>query len=283
MSQIIRSKTDLKIAIRKLKEANSSIGLVPTMGALHEGHMSLVQMSNMQYDVTVATIFVNPTQFNNKKDLDKYPRTENEDIALLKAEGVEIIFIPDVDEIYASDSLVKLNFGFLETTMEGEHRPGHFNGVGLIVMKLFGLVEPSGAFFGQKDLQQFSIISVLVKDFDLPIKLHMAPIIRDHNGLALSSRNKRLNGEKLGLASKIYATLLMAKDHLVSGIKTGVVKEEVNAHINIENGIELEYFEIVDFETLQNISVFNEGDRVALCIAAYVAEVRLIDNIIIEL
>lgn len=282
MSQVIRSKSDLKSVIHKLKEANSSIGLVPTMGALHQGHLSLVQMSSMQYDVTVVTIFVNPTQFNNKEDLDNYPRTEEKDIALLEAESVEIVFIPNLDEIYPSESLINLNFGVLETIMEAKHRPGHYNGVGLIVMKLFGLIEPSGAYFGQKDLQQFSIISVLVKDFDLPIQLHMAPVIREPDGLAMSSRNKRLNSEKLSRASMIYATLQLAKDRLVDGVKIDVVKEEVKAQFDIEKDIELEYFEIVHFETLQNISIVNEGDRVALCIAAYVAGVRLIDNIIIE-
>lgn len=283
MSQIVRSKCNLKDVVREIKKKNSTIGLVPTMGALHKGHLSLVQMSIMQYDVTVVTIFVNPAQFNSSHDLDKYPRTEKHDIELLIEAKCDIIFIPWADEIYQFDPSVSLSFGHLETVMEAIYRPGHFNGVGLIVMKLFGLVEPNGAYFGQKDLQQFKIISSLVDDFELPITLHMAPIVREINGLAMSSRNRRLKESQIDVASKIYSTLKMAEKSLKEGVGILVVKKNVEKLFSNESSMELEYFEIVQFETLQNISVVNEGDRLALCLAAFVADVRLIDNIIIEI
>jgi len=283
MSQIVRSKNELNRVIAPIKNSNSSIGLVPTMGALHQGHLSLVQMSKLQYDVTVVTIFVNPTQFNNPTDLEKYPRTEKEDLELLSNVGCDIVYIPSVDEIYSKHPTLSLNFGDLETVMEGKHRPRHFNGVGLIVMKLFGLVTPTGAFFGQKDLQQFKIISSLVVDFELPIKLHIAPIIRESNGLAMSSRNKRLNSEQSNKASFIYASLKMAEQGLREGASLQLVIKGVEDAFLEESSIQLEYFEIVDFETLQKISIVNEGDRLALCAAAIVAKVRLIDNIIIEI
>ena len=283
MFQIVRSKTDLKKVIAKLKSTNQSIGLVPTMGALHQGHLSLVQMSKLQYNVTVVTIFVNPTQFNNPTDLDKYPRTEKKDLELLSDVACDIVYIPSVDEIYSKNPTLSLNFGDFETVMEGKNRPGHFNGVGLIVMKLFGLIAPTGAYFGQKDLQQFKIISALVVDFELPIKLHMAPIIRESNGLAMSSRNERLNSEQSNMASFIYTTLKNAEKSLRNGIDFKLIIKDVEKVFLEESSIQLEYFEIVDFETLQNISIVNEGDRLALCAAAIVAEVRLIDNIIIEI
>lgn len=283
MSQIIRSKKDLKKAISKIKNANSTIGLVPTMGALHSGHLSLVQMSKLQYDVTVVTIFVNPVQFNNPQDLEKYPRTEKNDIELLTNAECDIIFIPEAIEIYQVTPIIELSFGYLETIMEGEHRPGHFKGVGLIVTKLFGLVEPNGAYFGQKDLQQFRVISTLVEDFELPITLHMAPIVREAGGLAMSSRNKRLAKSELRVANLIYSSLKKAEISLRGGSNVNDVKLGIRELLEHEKSINLEYFEIAKLETLQNISVVNEGDRLALCIAAYVAEVRLIDNIIIEI
>ncbi len=283
MSQIVRSKSDLKDIIREVKKKNSTIGLVPTMGALHQGHLSLVQMSKTQYDVTVVTIFINPAQFNNPSDLEKYPRTEKNDIALLSKAGCDYIFMPKAEEIYLSKPIISLNFGHLETIMEGQQRPGHFNGVALIVMKLMGLIEPNGAYFGQKDLQQFRIVSTLIRDFDMAIKLHMAPIIREISGLAMSSRNKRLSKTQRQKASLIYAALTKAKEHLKKGAEINEVKKKVAQFFVDENTFELAYFEIVKSETLQNISIVNEGDRLALCIAVMVAKIRLIDNIIIDI
>lgn len=283
MSQIIRSVSDLKNEIYKVKAANTSIGLVPTMGALHQGHLSLVQMSKNQYDVTVATIFVNPAQFNNKEDLLKYPKTEASDIKMLISMGCDIIFVPTAAEIYGEEPLVKLNFGYLENILEGKHRQGHFNGVGLIVMKFFGLVQPTGAYFGQKDLQQFRVISTLVRDFDLSINLHLAPIIREVSGLAMSSRNLKLSKTDQKKAAAIYASLELAKNQLLSGGKKEVVLKNAINHLGSKSGLKLEYFEIVDAETLKEKTTVNEGDRLALCAAAIIAGVRLIDNIIIEL
>ncbi len=282
MPQVIRSKYDLKAVIKNIKSKRASIGLVPTMGALHQGHLQLVETANQHYDVTIATIFVNPTQFNNKADLKKYPKTEEADIEKLSATGCDVIFIPEVKEIYQKEVTIGLNFGYLEEILEGKHRPGHFNGVGLIVMKLFGLVEPTGAFFGQKDLQQFRIVSTLIADFDLPIKLHLVPIIRETSGLAMSSRNRRLNDAELKIATTIYSALHLAKAQLIEGYTQEMVLDNVERVFREENGIELEYFEIVDEETLLSKTKVSEGDRLALCVAAFVAGVRLIDNIIFE-
>jgi len=282
MSQIVRSKLDLKKRIKEFKSKNVTIGLVPTMGALHQGHVSLIQMSKLQYDVTVATIFVNPTQFNNPEDLTKYPRKEKEDLDTLSKAGCDLVFIPSEEEIYTQKPSVKLDFGHLETIMEGKFRPSHFNGVGLIVMKLFGLVEPNGAYFGQKDLQQYKIISALVNEFEMPLTLHMAPIVREPEGLALSSRNERLSNKQKILARSLYSTLIQAKNSIKNGVSIEKVINEAKQYLANSTDIELEYLEIVDFETLQNISMPNEGDRLALCVAANVAGVRLIDNIIIE-
>lgn len=283
MSQIVRSKPNLKKIIKEIKIKNSSIGLVPTMGALHQGHLSLVQMSQKQYDVTVVTIFVNPTQFNSPQDLEKYPRTEKTDIDLLADIGCDIVFIPKAEDVYGLEPILKLDFGYLEQIMEGKFRPGHFNGVGLVVMKFFGIVEPDGAYFGQKDLQQFRIISTLVNDFELPIMLHMAPVIREESGLAMSSRNKRLTEKEQSEASKLNKALKEAEQELKLGAQISEVKESIKAKFSKENSIELEYFEIVHAETLQNISVVNEGDRLALCLAAVIAGIRLIDNSIIAI
>jgi len=283
MFQIIRSISDLKKIVKEIKFSRKSVGLVPTMGALHLGHMSLVRMSKKHYDVTIVTIFVNPTQFNNKEVLLEYPKTEGADIELLMKFGCDIIFIPKAKEIYKKEVVVSLGFGYLEHILESKHRPGHFNGVGLIVMKLFGLTEPTGAFFGQKDLQQFRIISTLVTDFDLPVNLHLAPIIREENGLAMSSRNRRLNNAELKIASTIYASLLLAKAQLKQGNNQKKVLKSVAAIFGSQDGLKLEYFEIVAAKTLQHKTMLNEGDRLALCVAATVAGVRLIDNIIFEL
>ena len=216
MLKVIRKKSDLKEAVGSFKQKGKTIGLVPTMGALHSGHLSLVELSHSQYDVTVVSIFVNPTQFNNKEDLDKYPRSEESDINLLSKTSCDLVFIPSADEMYASTPLIKLDFGYLENIMEGKFRPGHFNGVGLVVAKLLGLTEPNGAFFGQKDIQQFRVISALVKDLDIPVKLHMAPIVREMSGLAMSSRNERLNDEQKSTASNLFKSLQIAATLITS-------------------------------------------------------------------
>lgn len=283
MFQIIRSKFDLKNVIREIKNANSRIGLVPTMGALHQGHLKLVKLAVDNYDVTIVTIFVNPIQFNNKEDLNSYPKTEKADVELLQTIGCNYVFIPEANEIYKNEPILNLDFGYLEHILEGKYRLGHFNGVGLIVMKLFGLIEPDGAFFGQKDLQQFRVISALVTDFELPIKLHLVPIIREQSGLAMSSRNRNLSVSDLEIASTIYANLKWAKGQLNNGVAIDIVTEEVLHKFMLTEGIGVEYFEIVDAQTLRLKSKVNAGDRLALCAAATVAGIRLIDNLIIDL
>lgn len=283
MLKVIRKKSAIKEVIKDYKKNNKSIGLVPTMGALHAGHRSLIELSEKHYDITVVTIFVNPAQFNNPEDLKNYPRNEGKDLALLRKTGCSVVFIPGVGEIYSNTPRLRLDFGNLETIMEGKFRPGHFNGVGVVVAKLLGIIEPDGAFFGQKDLQQFRIISTLVKDLNIPVKLHMAPIVRETNGLALSSRNERLSQEQKELAVNLNKSLVNATIHINNGGAIKKILKHAKEQIEDIKGIDLEYFEIVSFETLENISEVNRGDRLALCLAAYIGGVRLIDNTVIEL
>lgn len=281
--QVFRSKNTLFKAIKKYKKNQTTIGLVPTMGALHEGHLSLVEMSKRQFNVTAVSIFVNPIQFNNATDLKKYPRSENKDLELLEASGVDLVFIPSIEEIYPQKPLVKLSFSYLEDIMEGKHRPGHFSGVGLVVLKLFGLVQPDGAYFGQKDLQQFKVINQLVVDFNVPVQLHMAPIIREPSGLAMSSRNQRLSQAAIKTASHLYKWLNTAKSGLLNGASVKQIQNDLLECASATDDITLEYFMVVDAETLHPKLIVNEGDRLALCLAAHVDEVRLIDNIIFQI
>ncbi len=282
MQQIIRSKKDLRKAISRLKMQHKTIGLVPTMGALHAGHLSLVKLATQQYDCTIVTLFVNPTQFNNARDLQTYPRTEQDDLALLSQTGCDIVFVPTEQEMYGQKPVLSLHFGHLEQVMEGQHRPGHFSGVGLVVMKLFSLVQPTGAFFGQKDLQQFRVITQMVADFDLPVRLHMAPIIREANGLAMSSRNKRLSATLQQEAAHLHRALVLAQTLLSRGTSVPEALQQAITFIEDTPNIQLEYFEAVDFETLKRKSSVSAGDTLALCLAAHLGGVRLIDNVIFE-
>lgn len=264
------------------RKADKKIGFVPTMGALHEGHLSLIRLSKQENDVTVCSVFVNPTQFNNAEDLAKYPRTLEKDAQMLESVGCDVLFIPEVATMYPEKTTLQFHFGHLENVMEGKFRKGHFNGVALVVSKLFHIVQPHKAYFGQKDLQQFAIIRTLVQDLMFPLELVRCPIVREANGLAMSSRNQRLNRQEQEIASYLYKALQkaesMLESHSVKQIQKAV--KEYLLHIG---GIELEYFEVAEANTLQIIEDLSgfRGD-VALCIAAYVSGVRLIDNLIVE-
>ncbi len=264
------------------RKADKKIGFVPTMGALHEGHLSLIRLSKQENDVTVCSVFVNPTQFNNAEDLAKYPRTIEKDAQMLESVGCDVLFIPEVATMYPEKTTLQFHFGHLESVMEGKFRKGHFNGVALVVSKLFHIVQPHRAYFGQKDLQQFAIIRILVQDLMFPLELIRCPIVRQANGLAMSSRNQRLNLQEQETASHLYKALLRAKAMLESYSVKQIQKAVKEYLLNIK-GITLEYFEIADANTLQIIEDLNsfQGD-LALCIAAYVSGVRLIDNLIVE-
>lgn len=276
---------DIDTLKQHLKDNNSgqTIGFVPTMGALHQGHLSLINSSKKENDITVCSIFVNPTQFDNNEDLKKYPRNLQKDKEMLEANGCDILFVPSEREMYHKTSgIVKISFGYLETVMEGQYRPGHFNGVGIVVMKLFNIVAPDRAYFGQKDLQQFVVISNLVRELNINVTLRCMPILRENDGLAMSSRNVRLNEQERQNALIFYKSLKRAENLLAEGKPVRVVKQEMKEFFQAQPQANLEYFEIVNAQDLLPIEddATHQKD-IALCVAGYIGEVRLIDNMIL--
>lgn len=280
--EVIRTIPDMRSFVKNARLSNQVIGLVPTMGALHLGHMSLVDLSSEQCDLTITTIFVNPTQFNSPEDLANYPSSINEDLAMLENKQVDAVFVPDVKEIYPEDSLLKIQFGYLETIMEGSSRPGHFAGVGMIVSKLFNITRPDRAYFGQKDLQQLVLIKHLERMLDFGIHIVTVPTVREPDGLAMSSRNRRLSNEERMIAIKLYQSLKTLQKNIKGGMAIDVAIRNVKRNLQLVNGIQLDYLEVVDAITLQKVNHVNETKEIALCIAAYVGSVRLLDNILLN-
>ena len=279
--QIFESASDLIPYLNKHKKVASTIGLVPTMGALHEGHLSLVALSKAENSQTVVSIFVNPIQFTNSKDLELYPRPIDSDTQMLEAAGCDILFLPKAEEMYAMVPKTKMFFGYLEEVMEGAFRPGHFSGVGIIVSKLFNIVQPQNAYFGQKDLQQLAVVKQMVQDLSFPINIVSCPIIRESDGLAMSSRNKRLTQKNRPEAARINKALVIAGQKL-ENTPVQEVKKVVAAFISVSHVLTLEYFEIVDAETFLPVTNVKSHKTIALCIAVYLDEVRLIDNLILN-
>ena len=275
---IVHTIKDLQAALSALRAQGKTVGLVPTMGALHAGHASLVKRSVAENDVTVVSVFVNPTQFNDKNDLVKYPRTLEADCVLLESCGASFAFAPSVEEMYPEPDTRQFSYAPLDTVMEGAFRPGHFNGVCQIVSKLFDAVKPDRAYFGEKDFQQLAIIREMVRQMQFPLEIVGCPIVREEDGLALSSRNARLSGEERQQALRISQTLFesrtFAADHTVEETQR-FVEESIAA----APGLRLEYFELVDGTTLQKISHWSDTDYVVGCITVFCGEVRLIDNI----
>ncbi len=272
----------LKKRLQEYRAEGKSIGFVPTMGALHPGHISLIELSNQNSDITVCSIFVNPTQFNVKEDLDKYPRTVEEDSEMLEAGGCDVIFLPDADEIYPPDqnNEYKVDFGDLEKVMEGEHRPGHFAGVAQVLKRFLEIVEPDAMYMGQKDYQQFTIVRALLKKLDSPTRLVMGETIREKDGLAMSSRNVRLNEKERSIAPLISKTLFDAKAKI--GKKSiAEIKQEALGQLDIPE-FTVEYFEIADGITLQPISSLNGIETAVACTAVHLGAVRLIDNVVLK-
>ena len=275
---VYRTSSDLKQHLETLRNQGKSIALVPTMGALHEGHASLVRKAAEENDATVVTIFVNPTQFSDPFDLEKYPRTLEQDLELLRSLKVQLVFAPSVKEMYPEEDRRTFNLGNLDKVLEGEYREGHFTGVAQIVTKLFQLVQPTRAYFGQKDFQQLVIVKRLVELMGAPIEVVGCPIVRDEDGLALSSRNSRLSPEERKLAPFIHQTLKLARE------KKGTMSpEQVRAWVwkrfEQQGYMRLDYFEIVDDKTLIPINNWNEENSKVGCIAVYLGEIRLIDNL----
>lgn len=254
------------------------IGFVPTMGALHEGHIALIKKSIAENELTVCSIFVNPTQFNNPEDLKKYPRTLDEDCKMLQEAGCDVVFAPSAEEMYPSLPSLKIDFGHLEHIMEGKFRPGHFNGVGIVVAKLFNIIKPAKAYFGQKDIQQVAIINRLIQDLSFDLKMVVCDTIREKDGLAMSSRNRRLSAEARIQAIKIFQSMIIGKKLLLDGNSSFVVKNKVSDFYLENPEFELEYYEITDFETLESIDELNKKSKTAIIVAAHLDGVRLIDN-----
>ena len=276
--KLIHTVQELRTELNAQRLAGKKIGFVPTMGALHEGHASLVKLAVAENDVVVVSDFVNPTQFNDQNDLLKYPRTLEADCELLEKVGAHYVFAPSVEEIYPEPDTRQFSYAPLDTVMEGKFRPGHFNGVCQVVSKLFMMVEPHCAYFGEKDFQQLAIIREMVKQMNFPIRIVGCPIVRESDGLALSSRNARLSDVQRVQALNISKTLFASKEYAA----THTVEETqafVEQAIAASEGLELEYFELVDGTTLQKISDWNETDYVVGCITVFCGEVRLIDNI----
>ena len=269
--------------IKKLKQElekynSKNIGFVPTMGALHSGHISLVERCVKENDVCVVSVFVNPTQFNDKADLERYPRTEEADKKLLEAAGCDIVFMPGVEEMYPEEDTRVFNFGSIETVMEGKYRPGHFNGVAQIVSKLFDAVEPTRSYFGEKDFQQVAIIRDMVRQLNLPVEIIACPIIREESGLARSSRNELLSAEerkKAALISQVLSkSVNFAKEMSVDEVKNWVIDQ-----FKTDEVFRMDYYDIVDGNSLQSVSSWEESDYIVGCIAVYCGKIRLIDNI----
>lgn len=277
--EIFKTKKTLLDYIERQKEMGKKVGFAPTMGALHDGHISLYEAARKENDLVISSIFVNPTQFNNASDLEKYPRTIEKDIEILeKSAFVDAVYIPEVTDIYPEGLKSKeYNFDGLENEMEGKFRPGHFNGVGTVVEELFRQVKPDNAYFGDKDYQQLAIIKKLVEKLNLPIKIHGVPIYREKNGLAMSSRNKRLDHEQCKAAKVIYETLVKVNDWFRI-ITVSEIYQRVKDIFENQRGMVLEYFEIADETTLKETDFFYKDRNYRAFIVVFVGDVRLIDN-----
>ena len=272
----------LQAFLRAKKKDGKSIGLVPTMGALHAGHLSIIEASRAENDLTVCSIYVNPTQFNNPEDLLHYPRTLDKDTNALEKVECDVLFYPENREMYQGKSSLKFQFGELETVMEGKFRPGHFSGVALVVSKLFHIVEPDRAYFGQKDWQQFAVITQLVQELKFNIALQSVATLREKDGLAMSSRNLRLSEVQRAEALFFFNALSLGKKAFQEGASIDEVKHKVNEFANLHTGVRLEYFEVAESENLNLIENVKAATRPIMCIAGFVGTVRLIDNMFID-
>ena len=265
------------------RKKNLTIGFVPTMGALHEGHLQLIRAAVTANDIVICSIFVNPTQFNNQDDYNKYPRLLDADAALLAASGCHYLFVPEATAMYPQQPITQFSFSLLENVMEGAHRPGHFNGVATVVSKFFHLVQPHKAYFGQKDLQQFAIVRQFVTDLNFNLELICYPIVREADGLAMSSRNRRLTAEQRQLAPQLYKALQLAEQMTNPTNQPETVKQAALDYLKKYPEIRTEYIEVADARTLQPIKSFIPGQQVAICLAAFLGEIRLIDNIVLKI
>lgn len=278
---VYSSIKDFQAAIRQHRADGLSIGFVPTMGALHRGHISLLEQSIKENDITIVSIFINPIQFNNKQDLEKYPRTLEDDCKKLEEAGCNIVFAPSAGEMYPEEVKEHYDFGQLEKVMEGEHRPGHFNGVAVVVKRLFDICMPNKAYFGEKDFQQLAIIKALVEQENMPLEIIGCPIIREEDGLAMSSRNVRLSLEERSIAPEVFKSLNWIKQQ--AGDKSiGEIVILAEEKLDAMPGMKVEYICIADEDTLMPVQSWDEADNIRAFIALFLGDVRLIDNLKIK-
>ncbi|PWE00534.1 pantoate--beta-alanine ligase [Marinilabilia rubra] len=280
--ELIKTSNELNQRLSAARGKGKSIGFVPTMGALHQGHLSLVEEAGRGCDLVVVSVFVNPTQFNDPKDLDRYPRDLDADMEMLAKSPCELVFAPSVEEVYPKPDTRVFDFGQLEEVMEGKHRPGHFNGVAQVVSRLFDMVKPDKAFFGQKDFQQMAIVRDMVQQLNLGTDIVACPIVRESDGLAMSSRNRLLT-KKHRKSAPLIAKTLSESCNFVQSKKVADAKTFVENVINSDDNLELEYFEIVDGQTLQPVDNWAESNYIVGCIAVFAGEIRLIDNVIYKI
>lgn len=278
--KIFTTKSDIIQYLLQKRSAGKTIGLVPTMGALHSGHISLLATAKIITDEVVCSIFVNPTQFNDPKDLEKYPRPIESDIKKLESAGCDVLFNPPVNEVYAANEAPwHLDIGPLENMLEGEFRPGHYQGVTQVVFKLFDIIKPDMAFFGQKDYQQFLVISKMVQLLNLPVKMIMCPIVREAGGLAMSSRNVHLSAEEKQNALALSQLLQMVKDNFAAHT-LAELKQLAAGFMSTQPGLRMEYFELADGDTLYPAAA--DTKKVVALVAAWAGKTRLIDNMIMK-
>jgi pantoate--beta-alanine ligase len=264
--------------LTEIRNQGKKIGFVPTMGALHQGHLSLIDASKQQTDFTMASIFVNPEQFNDKHDYEKYPRVIDDDLQKLENTGCDGVFIPSYDEIYSGEELTGYGLGNLESIMEGAYRPGHFQGVAMVVDRLFNIIQPSVAYFGEKDFQQLQVIKHIVNTLNHDVKIVACPIIRENDGLAMSSRNLHLSKEQRKVAPEIYKALIKAEQN-ADKLTIPELKNLVVNQVNQNPLLHVEYFEIVNEDNMQIMQQWKEGKNMRGCIAVVTGDIRLIDNI----
>jgi pantoate--beta-alanine ligase len=280
MINLTQTISSTQAAIKEQIGNSKTIGFVPTMGALHDGHLVLIRRAIAENDFVVVSIFVNPIQFNNSDDLAKYPRTLEADLQMLESTGCHLVFAPSAEEMYPEPDLTEFDFGKLDKVMEGKFRPGHFKGVAIVVKKLFEIVTPNKAYFGEKDFQQLAIIKKMVSQLSMPVQVVPCPIVRETDGLAMSSRNARLSTNERAEAPIIFKALLGIKENYSWFIPDGV-KQLIRGEIQESPLFRVEYVDVVDTETLQPFEDWNDVEHAVVCVAAFIGSVRLIDNIVL--
>ena len=277
--RILSTSIELSESLKRYFPGNSSIGFVPTMGALHQGHSELISRSKSENEVTVVSIFVNPIQFNNTEDLNNYPRPLGEDLKRLDNLNADYVFTPDEKELYPGRQTISIDFGSMAKVLEGEFRPGHFNGVGIIISKLLHIVRPTRAYFGLKDLQQFLLIRKMCEELNFQVEIVGVETVREQSGLAMSSRNQRLSEEGREIAANIYKGLKKIEEGIHSGIRLDHLLEKTRKFYHELDGVETEYMEAIDTASLTSVTSSRNLKELAICFAGYVEGIRLIDNL----